>query len=420
MAEQNPEQQNRTEGGRKSGPQEEQPAPLQPEKKKRRGRLILIVVIVVAAIGAGLWWWHSTYYEDTDDAQVNGNLIQISSRIRGHVIAVNVNENQYVDAGRVLVKLDPTDYETTVQRDEANLASAKANYEAAMVNMPVVNVNTSSSLHSASAGVMSATDSVAQSKRQLQAAQAQVLVARANYTRAKLDLRRYTPLVQKDVISKQQYDAAVAAAAADKAAVQQAQANVQAYEDAVRIARARVSQAEANLNNARTRPKQLAIQKAKIDQAAAQVQQAEAALEQAKLNLSYCVIKAPTAGIVTTKSVQVGENLDVGQNLMTLVSLDNLWVTANFKETQIDHIHRGEPVQISVDALDGKKFAGRVAEIGGATGSMLSLFPPENATGNYVKVVQRIPVRIDFTKPSQNKGHRLRPGMSVEPRVTVK
>jgi membrane fusion protein (multidrug efflux system) len=419
VADQNPEQQNRPGGGQPAGPQEEQPENLQPEKKKKR-RLILIVAIVVAVIGAGLWWWHSTYYEDTDDAQVNGNLIQISARINGHVIAVNVEQNEFVKAGQVLVKLDPSDYETTVEKDEANLASAKANLEAVEVNMPVVNVNTSSTLHSASADLMGAHDSVAQAERQLQASKAQVLVARANYTKAKLDLRRYTPLVEKDVISKQQYDAAVATAAADQAALQQAEANVQASEEGVHIAHARVAQAEASLRNAQTRPKQLAIQKARIDQAAAQVQQAQAALAQAKLNLSYCVIKAPTAGIVTTKSVQVGENLSAGQNLMTLVSLDNLWVTANFKETQIDNIHRGEPVQISVDALDGEKFAGRVTEIGGATGSMLSLFPPENATGNYVKVVQRIPVRIDFTKPSQNKDHRLRPGMSVEPRVRVK
>jgi membrane fusion protein (multidrug efflux system) len=418
VADQNPEQQNRAGNGQAGAPPEEQPEILQPKKKSKR--LYLIIAIIVVAIGAGLWWWHSTYYEDTDDAQINGNLIQISARIKGHVTEVDVNENQYVDAGQVLVKLDPSDYQTAVEQDEANLASAQANYEAATANMPVVNTNTSSTLHTANAGVMSANSSVSQAEGQLQAARAQVLVARANYTKAKLDLQRYTPLVQKDVISKQQYDAAVAAAAADKAALAQAQANVMADQDAVRIAHARVAQAQASLSNAMTGPKQVAIQKAKVDQAAAQVKQAEAALAQAKLNLSYCVIKAPTAGIVTTKSVQVGENLSVGQNLMTLVSLDNLWVTANFKETQIDELHPGEPVKISVDALDGKKFDGKVTEIGGATGSMLSLFPPENATGNYVKVVQRIPVRIDFTKPGQNKGHLLRPGMSVEPKVRVK
>ena len=420
MADQNPEQQSRPVAGRPAGSQVEQPDNLLPEKKRKKRHYFLLIAVVIVAIGAGLWWWHSTYYKGTDDAQIAGNLIQISSRVNGNVIDVNVQQNQFVKAGQVLVKLDPTDYETTVQKDEANLASAKANYEAAEVNMPVVNVNTGSALSTAGANVKGAKDAVSQAERQLQAARAQVLAARANSNKAKLDLQRYTTLVKKDVISKQQYDAAVATAAADQASLEQAEANVQANEDAVRVARSRAVQAESNLKNAQTRPRQLAIQKAKIDQAASQVKQAEAALAQAKLNLSYCVIKAPTAGIVTTKSVQVGENLSAGQNLMTLVSLDNLWVTANFKETQIDEIHRGQPVIISVDALDGKKFDGKVAEIGGATGSMLSLFPPENATGNYVKVVQRIPVRINFTKPSEDKNHRLRPGMSVEPKVRVK
>jgi membrane fusion protein (multidrug efflux system) len=419
VADQGPEEQKVAGGGPSAGLQEEQPEALQPKKNQGR-RMILVIAIVVVVIAAVLWWWHSTYYEGTDDAQVNGNLIQISSRINGHVVEVNVQENQFVKAGQLLVKLDPSDYETAVQKDEANLASAQANYEALRVNLPVVNVNTSSTLNTASADVTGANDSVSQAERQLQAAKAQVLAARANYTKAQLDLKRYTPLVEKDVISKQQYDAAVATAAADEAALQQAQANVRANEDAIRVARSRVVQAESSLKNAQTRPNQMAIQRSKVDQAAAQVQQAAAALAQAKLNLSYCVIKAPTAGIVTTKSVQVGENLNAGQDLMTLVSLDNLWVTANFKETQVDALHPGEAVQISVDALDGKKFAGRVTQIGGATGSMLSLFPPENATGNYVKVVQRIPVRIDFTEPSQNSDHRLRPGMSVEPKVRVK
>lgn len=418
MAEQNPEQQKKP-GGEAAESQAEQPETLQPKKKRKR-RLILIVAIAVVVIGAGLWYWHSTYYENTDDAQINGNLIQISSRIPGNVIDVNVTQNQFVKAGQVLVKLDPSDYETAVQQDEANLSSAKANLETASAKLPLVNVNTSSSLHSAHADVSSANDSVTQAERQLQASKAQVLAARANYKKAQQDLKRYTDLVKKDVISKQKYDAAVAAADADQATLQQAEANVQASQEAVHIAHSRIATAESGLKNAETRPTQLAVQKAKIDQAAAKVKQAEAALAQAKLNLSYCVIKAPTAGIVTTKSVQVGENLSAGQNLMTLVSLDNLWVTANFKETQIDKIRPGQPVEISVDALGGKTFDGKVTEIGGATGSMLSLFPPENATGNYVKVVQRIPVRIDFTKPSENKNHLLRPGMSVEPKVRVK
>ncbi len=420
MADENPEQDNKTPNPAvQRGGGRIEPEPADPRAKSRR-RFIVIGVVAILVVGALLFWWHSTYYEDTDDAQVNGHLIQISSRIAGNVVKVNVEENQYVDKGTVLVELDPTDFQTAVQQDEANLASAEAAYEAARVNVPVTHINTGSALYSAGADVSSAQAGVAQAEKQLQAAQAAVVQAKANSLKSQQDLERYTPLVEKDVISKQQYDAAVAAADANKAAVAQADANLQGAQDAVRIAHDRVRQAEASYHTAQTGPQQVAIQKAKADQAAAMVQQAKAALEQAKLNLSYTKIAAPEAGIVTRKSVEIGQNVSVGQNLMTLVSLDDIWVTANFKETQLDHMRTGQPVVISVDAYGGRKYDGRVTQIGGATGSVLSLFPPENATGNYVKVVQRVPVRIDFTKPSQIADHLLRPGMSVEPKVRVK
>ena len=211
----------------------------------------------------------------------------------------------------------------------------------------------------------------------------------------------------------------VAAAAADEAGVAEAEANLVAAQDAVRIARDRVLQAQSSQKYAETGPQQVAIQKAKADQAAGQVNQSKAALAQAKLNLSYCEIRAPLSGVVTTKSVEPGQNIAIGQALMTLVSLDDVWITANFKETQLQHMTKDQAVTIHVDAL-GRDFDGRVKQIGGATGSELSLFPPENATGNYVKVVQRIPVRIDLTKPDENKDHLLRPGMSVEPEVRIK
>ena len=419
MADENPEQNSRTQdqSAQKGGVTE--PEPTDPRNKSRR-RFIVIGLVAILVVGALLFWWHSTYYEDTDDAQISGNLIQISSRIAGHVIKVNVEENQYVDKGTVIADLDPTDFQTAVQRDEANLASAEAAYEAARVNVPVTHINTGSTLYSANANLSTAEAGVAQAEKQLQAAEAAVAQAKANSTKAQLDLERYTPLVEKDVISKQQYDATVATAAADKAALAQAEANLQGAHDGVRIAHDRVTQALASLHTAQTGPQQVAIQKARADEAAARVQQAKAELDQAKLNLSYTRIIAPTAGIISRKSVQVGQNVSVGQNLMTLVSLDDIWVTANFKETQLDHMRAGQTVVISVDAYGGRKYDGRVTQIGGATGSELSLFPPENATGNYVKVVQRIPVRIDFTKPGQIANHLLRPGMSVEPKVRVK
>ena len=259
---------------------------------------------------------------------------------------------------------------------------------------------------------------MAQAEQQLDAAQAAVAQAKANATKSQLDLYRYTPLVEKDVISKLQFDATVAAADANKAQLAQAEANLQGARDGVRIAHDRVAEAQASLQNAQTGPQQVAIQKAKADQAAAMVQQAQAQLDQAKLNLSYTKLVAPEAGIITRKTVQVGQNVSVGQNMMTLVSLDDIWVTANFKETQLDHMRAGQHVVIEVDAYGGRKYDAKITQIGGATGSVLSLFPPENATGNYVKVVQRVPVRIDFTNPSQIADHLLRPGMSVEPKVS--
>ena len=389
-----------------------------PQKSSKR--FIVIGVVAVLVIVGLLWWWHSTYYEDTDDAQVNGHLIQISARIQGHVLKVNVDENQYVDAGTVIAELDPKDFETAVEQDEANLEAAQAAYEAAKVNVPVIHINTGSNLSSASADVSSADSQVVQAEHQQQAAQAGVQQAEANNIKAQLDLQRYKPLVEKDVISKQQFDAAVAAADGDKAALEQAKANLEAANSAVRVAKDRVATAQASLKYAQTGPQQVAIQKARADQAAAQALQAKAALDQARLNLSYTKIVAPTAGIITKKSVEVGQNVSIGQNMATLVSLDDIWITANFKETQLEHMRQGQPVNISVDAYGGRKYDGKVTQIGGATGSVLSLFPPENATGNYVKVVQRIPVRIDLTNPSQNSDHLLRPGMSVEPKVRVK
>ncbi len=390
-----------------------------PRQKSRR-RFIIILVVAVLIVGALLWYWRSTFYEDTDDAQINGNLIQLSSRINGNVVAVNFDENSHVKAGQVLVQLDPTDYQNAVRQDEANLTAAEANLESAKVNIPVSRINSGTNINSAAATVGQANQGVVQAQHQLQADQAQVAQAQANYTKAKLDVERYTPLVQRDIISKQQYDQAVATANADMATVNQAQQNVTAAEANVHIMRDKVTQTLAQLQYAKTGPDQVKIQRAKADQAEAQVEQAQAQLAQAKLNLSYCRIVAPANGIVASKSIQAGQNVAVGQNMATLASLDDIWVTANFKETQLDHMRAGQRVTFSVDAYGGRKYDGVVTQIGGATGSVLSLFPPENATGNYVKVVQRVPVRIDLKYPSEDKDHLLRPGMSVEPKVRIK
>jgi membrane fusion protein (multidrug efflux system) len=386
--------------------------------KRRRGIIVAVVVLVVL-IGVGIWW-RSTYSEDTDDAQVNGHLIQISSRIAGQVIKVDVEENQVVNRGQEIAELDPKDFEVAVENAQAALDSAKAAASVASVTIPITTINTGSNLRSAGADVSSAEAQVSQVQQQLQAAHARVDQAQANYVKAQSDLERYKPLVAKDVISKQQFDAAVAAADASKAALADAQATEQAAQDGVRVARERIAQAQAQLKYAQTGPQQVAVQNARAKQAQAQVEQAQAQLDQAKLNLSYTKIIAPETGIVTRKSVEIDQNVSSGQNLLTLVSLEDLWITANFKETQLRHMQAGQKVQVHVDAT-GKDYSARVTQIGGATGSVLSLFPPENATGNYVKVVQRVPVRLDFTDLNkEDPNHELRPGLSVEPKVWVK
>jgi membrane fusion protein (multidrug efflux system) len=402
------------------------PTPPEPEEitetpqPQSRRRVIIALAIVVLAVIAVAIWWHSTFSEDTDDAQVNGHLIQVSSRISGHVAKVDVDENQLVKRGDVIAELDPSDYQVAVENAEAALASAQANAAAANVNVPITSVNTGSNLRSADADVNGAQASVQQAEGQLEAAHAKVAQAQANSTKAQADLERYKPLVAKDVISKQQWDAAVAAADANKAALADARANEKAAGDGVRVARERGTQAQALRKYAQTGPQQVAAQSARAKQALAQVAQAQAQLDQAKLNLSYTKIVAPAAGIVTRKSVEIDQNVAPGQNMLTLVSLEDLWVTANFKETQLKHMNAGQPVEVEVDST-GKTYKGKVTQIGGATGSVLSLFPPENATGNYVKVVQRVPVRIDFTDlKTEDPNHALRPGLSVEPKVRVK
>jgi membrane fusion protein (multidrug efflux system) len=283
-----------------------------------------------------------------------------------------------------------------------------------------VTINTGSNLRSADADVMGTRAGVEQAEKQLEAAKAQVAQAQANATKAQSDLDRFKPLVEKDVISKLQFDAAVDAADASKAELVSAQASEQAAADAVRVAHEREMQAQAMQRYAQTAPQQVAAQDARAKQAEAQVQQAQAQLDQARLNLSYTKIVTPEDGIITRKSVEIDDNVSAGQNLLTLVSLEGLWVTANFKETQLRHMQAGQPVKIHVDST-GKDYDGRVTQIGGATGSVLSLFPPENATGNYVKVVQRVPVRIDFTDlKKEDPNQDLRPGLSVEPKVRVK
>ena len=394
--------------------------PVPPANSNRR--LMVIGVILLLILGAIFFYWRSTFTEDTDDAQVDGNLYQVSSRVTGHVVKVYVDDNQTVQAGQLLVEIDPTDYQVALDQAQADLANAQAQSVLASTNVPITSTTVTTNVTTSASDVKGSADMVAQDEKQVEAATARVDQARANAVKAQLDVDRYTPLVQKDVISKQQYDAAVAAAAASKAAVLEAESDVLAAQNAVEGARQKLAQAQAqSAQSVQNRPGQIRVEESRAAAAEAAVRQAEARVEQARLNLSYTNITAPTAGIVNKKNVEIGANLSVGQDLMTIIPLTDLWVTANFKETQLARMYPCQAVTLKVDAYGGRKFSGRVTQIGGATGSMLSLFPPENATGNYVKVVQRIPVRVDFTNLQQEDGdYALRPGLSVTPEVEVK
>lgn len=397
-------------------PGEHAAAPPPPPRKRSKRWPIVVVIIILIAAGFFLWR-HYAGWVSTDDAQINGYIYPISARVSGHVIKVTVENTQYVDKGTVLVELDPTDYQVALDRAKAQLADAGAAAKGAAVGIPITSINTMTQVHSAQADVESAQAGISAAEKQFQAAQARLREAEANNVNAQENLKRYAQLVGKQEVSRQQYDQALAAAKASAATVAAAQATASAAEQQVSQMRSRLAQANAGLRAANTRPQQLAVIRARAQAAAAQVQAAEAALHQAELNLQYTTIVAPVSGIIGKRTAVVGQNVAPGQALMAVVPTDLIWVTANFKETQLRHMRVGQPAEIHVDAY-GCDYQGHVDGIAGATGVQFSLLPPENATGNYVKVVQRVPVRILFNQ-GQDPKHLLRVGMSVEPRVRV-
>jgi membrane fusion protein (multidrug efflux system) len=377
----------------------------------------VIVAAVFVGILAVLLWRYFASYESTDDAQVDVHLYPVSARVSGYVLKVNVDDNQHVEAGTVLVEIDPKDYQVAVDKARADLANAEATAKSLNITVPITSVSTSSQLKSATSDVENANAGIIAAEQQLDAARAQVEEAEANDVKAQDDLKRYKRLVDKQNVSEQIYDQALAAAKASSATVAAAHANESAAQQAVRQANERLVQAEASHNTAQTGPQQVASTHARALAAVADVQQKRAALEQAELNLGYTKIVAPVSGEVN-KNVVVGLNVQPGQQLLTVVPLEDVWITANFKETQLKHMRPGQRVEIKVDS-SGRTYKGHVDSIAGATGPLFSVLPPENATGNYVKIVQRIPVKI-VLDPGENRDLQLRPGMSVEPKVYLR
>jgi membrane fusion protein (multidrug efflux system) len=387
-------------------------------------KIIGAVVLLVFGVTGYFVWLEMQKSVTTDDAEIDGRIVAISPRVGGHIVEMNVQDEQFVKAGDVLVKLDPQDFEVAVAKARADLDDALAGLQSSRTDVPLTTATTSSTLSGAQSVRQDATAGVAWAEKQmsvwharLASAEANVRVAEANANKASQDVERYKMLVAKDEISKQQYDQAVSAVEAARATVE-AQQNIAAAEVAVLQAKSKVSQADATVESAMTGPQQVAITQSKVKAGQAKVEQRQAELAQAQLNLKYTTIVAPVSGVVGKKSVELGQNVAPGQQMMAIVPLDDIWITANFKETQLRDMRPGQPVKISVDA-DGRDYSGKVARIAGASGARFSLLPPENATGNYVKVVQRIPVRIELD-PGQNQDHLLRPGMSVTPSVRIK
>ena len=380
-------------------------------------RIAVAIAIVVLLIAGVFVYRYVSSYESTDDAQVDGHVNSISARISGHVIKLNVEDNQYVQAGTVLVEIDPADYQVAYDRAKADFEDAQAAAVAAGVNVPISSVNTSSQVSATEADVNNARAGIQAAQQQFEAAKAQLQEAEANNVKAQNDLARYKQLVDKQEISQQQYDQATAAATASRAAVEAARASAQAAEQQVTQAQGRLVQAEANWRYANTAPKQMQVTRARAVAALAEAQRKKADLDQAQLNLQYTKIVAPVNGIVSNRTVEVGQNVAPGQELMKVINLDDVWITANFKETQLREMKVGQRASVYVDA-NGRKYNGKVGSIAGASGARFSLLPPENATGNYVKVVQRVPVKI-VLDPGENNDHLLRLGMSVVPKVYV-
>jgi membrane fusion protein (multidrug efflux system) len=379
---------------------------------------LMLAGLVVLVVGFFLWRYFASY-ESTDDAQIDGHVNSVSARVNGHVIELNVQDNQYVEKGTVLVEIDPADYEVAVAQARAEYADAQAQAAAAGINVPITDVSTSSQVSGARGGVSGAQAGIAAARQLYEAAKSQVAEADANNTKAQNDLLRYKQLIDKQEISQQQYDQAVDSAQAAAATLQAARANADAYAAQIKQAESKLEQANADLRTAGNAPQTMRAIRARAQSAQAVADQKKAALDQAELNLEYTKVIAPVSGAVSNRTVEVGQNVQPGQVMMVIIPLDeaNIWVTANFKETQLRQMKPGQPAELKVDAT-GKTYKGHVDSIAGASGERFSLLPPENATGNYVKVVQRIPVKIVFDK-GEIRSHELRPGMSVEPKVWI-
>jgi membrane fusion protein (multidrug efflux system) len=386
-------------------------------RRRSRKRWIFLGSLVVLVVGGVLLWHYLSGFESTDDAQVDVHLYPVSARISGYIQKVNVDDNQWVDAGSTLVEIDPKDYEVALARAQATLDTSEAAAKSSNIDVPVSSVDTSSQLKFTSSDIKNAEAAIQAAEKRVAAAHARILEAQAENVKAQDDVTRYRLLLAKEEVPKQIYDHAYAAAATDVAAIAAAEADEAAAQQAVLEANSSLTEAEAHYEDAQAGPQRVASTRAKALSATADAHQKMAAVEQAQLNLGYTKIFAPVAGEVT-KKVVVGLNVDPGEQMLTVTPLDQVWVTANFKETQLKHMRVGQKASIELDS-NGRTYNAHVDSIAGGTGPIYSLLPPENATGNYVKIVQRVPVKI-VLEPGENRDRQLRPGENVEAKVYLR
>jgi membrane fusion protein (multidrug efflux system) len=392
-----------------------------PPKPRRSPRTFLLVlfVLIVAIAGAAYWWVRSDTYETTDDAQVESHLSAISSRVSGTVLAVYVEENQFVKAGQPIADLDPRDYQNALDQARSQMSQAEAQVRAINPNVPITQTSNRATVSSAEADLANAEAVVSAAERDYEAAEADLREAEANNAKAQADVARYQPLVAKDEVPREQYDQVVATAKARAALVDSRRASAAAARKTVDQRNASLAQTKVHLAEAKDNaPLQLAIREADIVARQASVKTYETQVARAELDLSYTKIVSPVSGIVSRRTVEVGQRVSAGQQMVQIAQIGDVWVTANFKETQLRRMRPGQHATIHVDAFN-EDLDGHVDSLPASTGAISSLLPPENATGNYVKVVQRLPVRIRF-EPNQAGLDRLRPGMSVDPKVWVK
>jgi membrane fusion protein (multidrug efflux system) len=401
-------------------------------KGSSRKLVILGALVVLAGIGA-YFWVHSLDRVSTDDAQVDGHIIPISPKIYGKVLEVLVDDNQQVKKGQVLVRIDPQDFQAKVDQAMAAVAVAESQARGASAGVPLTRDTTGSNVTAAEAQLSAARADYEQAQVESErAATADIAMARANVEtaqatadHAQADLDRMKTLVDKEEISRLEYDSYASSTRVTLSQLQAAKEKLasvmkdaETKKAALLSAQARIAQAQAAILQAKATQQQVPVRVADASSANAGIAQAHANLETAKLDLSYTTIVAPVDGVVTRKSVEVGQVVQQGQGLLMLVPLQDVWVTANFKETQLADVRNGQRAEVKAD-LSGKTYPGHVDSIAAATGTRLSLLPPENATGNYVKVVQRIPVKI-VLDPIAGGNQFLRPGMNIEATIFTK